>query len=331
MWGCIMSKPNVLTEIAIKMAQDNPTAPSRTLANKLVESYPEYFSKYETRDKAVEYARGIFRRIFGQSGNKSLKSNKSLYRPSRLPGVPAQQFIPDTTPVKLTGYKKLVLLADIHLPYHDEQKLELALSKIQDFAPDALILLGDLMDSAAISTYPKWGYEAQLLSELRAVEEFMLGIKNLLPEHCAIFWKHGNHEDRLRRYISLNSTSLVNAVDSIWYDNLPLLECNIQIVPSYRIIIYEDYTIIHGHETKSSSTNLTNPALQVWKQSGGGKVIAGHFHVYSWYKPPGWKDAFACTLGCFMSKNMPYMMGMPRLDHGFGYIDNGKFKYEDLN
>ena len=50
---------------------------------------------------------------------------------------------------------RCLVLSDIHIPYHDQAALALALAYARDYRPTHIVLNGDILDAQEISSHPK--------------------------------------------------------------------------------------------------------------------------------------------------------------------------------
>lgn len=90
--------------------------------------------------------------------------------------------------------KKTVVLSDIHIPYHDQKALAVAISYMEDYKPDEIILNGDILDNYSCSSYRK--DEArfiELQDELDEVKSFLSHLRELFPK-AKMHYVSGNHE-----------------------------------------------------------------------------------------------------------------------------------------
>lgn len=95
---------------------------------------------------------------------------------------------------------KILILSDIHVPFHDKEVLVKVFALIEDIKPDVFVLNGDFLDLFSISSY-----SANSLEDLRDITlgmEYAEGNKVLnrfdkaLPKKCEKFYLYGNHENR---------------------------------------------------------------------------------------------------------------------------------------
>lgn len=102
---------------------------------------------------------------------------------------------------------RLLLLPDIHAPYHDQRALDVALKFARAWRPDGIIDLGDFADCYSVSDHdkdPRRG--TQLHEELAVVAEVREQLDDLGAglKICTL----GNHEDRYRRYLARQASAL---------------------------------------------------------------------------------------------------------------------------
>lgn len=93
---------------------------------------------------------------------------------------------------KTAGVKKILVLSDLHAPFHDEAALKVAEEFQKDFKPDITIGLGDWIDGTHVSTFPKD------IDQFDTLDEFEMG-NELLDRFNPQVFLEGNHEQRFRR------------------------------------------------------------------------------------------------------------------------------------
>lgn len=103
------------------------------------------------------------------------------------------------------------VLSDIHRPYHNQRKLDLALDLFEDQGITGLLLGGDIADFYTINSYgPKHPDVQQTIeSELIDLDEFLNYLRKRF-KNIRIVFMQGNHEWRLDRYILKNCPSFYN-------------------------------------------------------------------------------------------------------------------------
>jgi len=107
--------------------------------------------------KDIEDARVFLRYIEGKHGPESRKFKTIIQMPER-PKNPYK--LPDSdetdfTPYEIKGHKRVAILSDIHVPYHNIASITAALDYLKKSKPDALLLNGDTIDCHRLSRFIK--------------------------------------------------------------------------------------------------------------------------------------------------------------------------------
>lgn len=107
--------------------------------------------------------------------------------------------------------KKILIIPDTHVPYHDKRALDLMLKVGKDFKPDTVAILGDFADFYSVSSHSKDPNRKRNLEfEIEAVNKELDKIGKLGAD-VNIFIA-GNHEDRLERFLMDKAPELFNMV-----------------------------------------------------------------------------------------------------------------------
>jgi predicted phosphodiesterase len=110
--------------------------------------------------------------------------------------------------------RKVVVIPDIHVPYHHEANVELAISECR--GADHVVILGDLLDAYPLMSHTKNPARKHTMQdELDEANAILSKIRVKAGRNACIDLILGNHEDRLRRYIWQKAPALdgVNALD----------------------------------------------------------------------------------------------------------------------
>jgi predicted phosphodiesterase len=216
-------------------------------------------------------------------------------------------------PITIEG--KAAILSDIHLGIHDKQAITSALTYLKKERIDFLILNGDTLDSTEISTHPKNSKTPKYLHEVTLAKSLLSAIAIDFP-HTKIYFKEGNHEDRLQRYIMANAEALDGIVDLPKI--LDLEAKGIGYVESLRYMIVNNIHVFHGHEIRVSGTNA---ARKLYDRTAHSSLM-GHVHKIGHFVKKGtdgiYRDAF--TTGCLCKLSQGYMMHSDS-QHGFAIIE----------
>lgn len=83
-----------------------------------------------------------------------------------------------------------LVIADLHIRYHNKQALNLALERLPD--NEGLILLGDIVDFGAFMRWTKRPEKLDIFTEIKIVNEILNDIRSTFKGE--IIYKYGNHE-----------------------------------------------------------------------------------------------------------------------------------------
>ncbi len=100
-------------------------------------------------------------------------------------------------------YERILVLSDLHVPYHDRRAIDAVLDFARDFAPDLIVLNGDTYDSYLISRYGKDPKKLRdtLQSEFDAAQPILKRINSLFGD---VILGLGNHDARINALVAEN-------------------------------------------------------------------------------------------------------------------------------
>lgn len=171
-----------------------------------------------------------------------------------------------------------LVIPDTHVPYEDPQAFEVLLKAIDDIKPQELVFIGDFADFYAVSFHSKDPRrEKFLVGEVEKVNKRLDEIDSIGAASRDVVFIEGNHEDRLRRYISDKAPELEGLVDV--NDLFKFKERN------YKHIKYRDHykhgKVYYTHDSGRSGKYAVFHTLGDY----GANVVFGHSHrggvVYS--------------------------------------------------
>lgn len=261
--------------------------------------------------KDVEDARKNLRYIEGKSGAKDRKylKDKSLVieedRPRNPYNLPASEET-DYTPFVIRGYKKVGIMSDIHLPYHNIESITAAISYFKNEKIDALLLNGDTIDCYSLSRFSKDPKKRDFKYELDTLKAFVEILDKELG--AKIFFKIGNHEVRYERFLQEKAHEL-RGVEEFEFSNIIKARANgIDIIDSNRYMKLNSLNGIHGHEYIGGISAPVNVARGLYLR---GKVSAfqGHNHSTSEHTESDMNGKITTTwsIGCLCELNPAYM------------------------
>jgi predicted phosphodiesterase len=115
---------------------------------------------------------------------------------------------------------KVLLIPDVHIPYHDKKAFALMIKAGTEFKPNTIIVMGDLIDNYSISRYEKDPTRERFLKwEVAEANKGLDAICRISPQARKVFLA-GNHEERLDTYIKKEAPQLFGLVDTATLLNL---------------------------------------------------------------------------------------------------------------
>ena len=136
-----------------------------------------------------------------------------------------------------------------------------------------MLLNGDTLDFHGVSFHEKDPRERIISEEIETWREFIAWIKHEL--NCPIYFKIGNHEHRLVRYMQVKAPELLDLPNFNLSEILEFGKHGVSVIGSLQRIKTGKFTIYHGHEFKGSGG--VYPARWLALKSRISSAV-GHFH-----------------------------------------------------
>jgi predicted phosphodiesterase len=280
--------------------------------------------------KDVEDARYRLRYIEGKVGKEKLDKlpNKEFIKlearplnPYNLPESDEDKYEPFT----ISGFKKVGILSDVHLPYHNLTALTTAITYLKKEKVDALLLNGDTLDCHQLSRFIRDPKKRDFKYELDTLKAFMNVIDNELK--CKVFFKIGNHEARYQHFLMQKAGELVG-IEEFEFENIIKARANgIEMIASNRYMKLNELNGLHGHEYIGGISAPVNVARGLYMR---GKVSAfqGHNHSTSEHSETDMNGKITTTwsIGC-LSELHPAYMPLNKWNWGCAMVEldaNGK-------
>ena len=309
-------------KIAEEYCGKYPNMPNLTIAKLLKK---EHGKLYESVEKARDYVRYIR----GQKGDKNRKrsSTKSLFVPTSPYFTLPKSAIVKRMPVNIKG-EKILLLKDIHFPYHDEEALSLALSYGIEKGCDTLYLNGDILDCHTLSRWEKDPESRSFSQELETVRSFLQMVSPLFKK---VYYKEGNHEERYWRYLSSHAPELVE-IDAFNLQSLMWLEqFGVEWIDGRTFAKFNSLNVVHGHEFGQNVFSPVNIARGLYLRAKS-HAICGHWHQTSEHneKDINGKIITTWSVGCLCDLSPRYRPAN-QWNHGFAILhrDGKNFHVEN--
>lgn len=172
--------------------------------------------------------------------------------------------------------EKLLFVPDTHRPYHDKRAWAVMLKAARVFGPDRVVVLGDFLDNAAISSHSKDPSRLERFS--REVRDANLGLDELQSLKAARYdFVEGNHEFRLPRYLQEKAPELCG-MDELTIPALLKLKQRGWVYTPYR------QHLVIGHLNITHDAGKAGPhAHRQARESFEGNAIIGHTHRMATY------------------------------------------------
>jgi len=193
-------------EIILELLEAFPLEPSRTIARIAFDKNPKVFTTIEDARDTVRYYRGTK----GDELRKNLKDGKykKIWESASVTiPEPVKEEREDFILPKVNN--NVLLLSDIHVPYHDKGSLEIAVNWAKTRGVNTVLLLGDVIDFFALSSFMKEPRKINFAYELDVLYEVIYWIADQLP-NAKIYYLPGNHEFRYERYMVRNAPVLLD-------------------------------------------------------------------------------------------------------------------------
>lgn len=220
-------------------------------------------------------------------------------------------------------YRRIAVMSDIHLPYHDRNALVRAIKEVSSIGVDAIYLNGDVMDAYQLSKHEKNKLNRSFKYEVDMTRLFFEELRSKFKEED-IYFKIGNHDQRFDRYIMDNADQLAGLLTL--EDVLRLRDSRIKMVSSMTRVIAGDLSILHGHELPIKGAVNHARAIMLKVASS---VLCGHFHRddVSYMRDLEGNVHIVYGSGCLCKLNPKYMP-INNWNHGYTIVEldgTGKF------
>lgn len=215
-------------------------------------------------------------------------------------------------------HQKMLVLSDIHFPYHDKQALMVALRTGKQENVDSILLNGDILDFYQLSKFTKDYRKPSVKAELDIFRYFIDQLKQRFPD-AAIYYKLGNHEVRLDRWIKHNAQMFDGMLDLEHLINFK--EANITYLKDNIGVKFGKLNIIHGHEVRANGS-LVNIARTYYMKTNS-NIMLGHWHQVQEFTTKTLNGDLhgAWATGCLCKLDADYTYGINSWSHGFAIVE----------
>jgi len=307
------------TSLARDYRTKYPDMPTKKLARIMYNENNLLFTNEETARSSLRYIEGKnganHRLVKAVTGSEFFKVEDRARNPYNLPASDETAF----EPYIIKGHKKVLILSDIHVPYHSIDAITAAIQYAKRTKPDALLLNGDTIDCHRLSRFIKDPKKRNFKLELDTFKALFDIFEKELK--CKIYFKIGNHEERYEHFLYEKASELVG-VEEFEFENIIKARARgIEIIGDKRPMKLNNLWGIHGHEYVGGISAPVNPARGLFLKAKV-STFQGHNHQTSEHTEPTLTGKMVTTwsLGC-LSELHPAYMPLNKWNHGFAEVD----------
>ena len=291
--------------VAAEYCKKYASSSSLSIARALRKDHPKLY-----RD--VDIARNHVRYLRGALGGTHRKKCTEIIPRFKIP----ESYNQDYSEYVITA-RKMLLIADLHIPYHDKPALMCALETGYRERCDTVVILGDLMDCHTLSRFSR-DPEARIFpEEVEATKAFLTMLKKNFKH---VIYKLGNHEERYEHYMMQHAPEIFNTPGGRLDHLLDLGKMGVEFIGQRRVMRAGYLHLIHGHEYTGGTINPVNPARGLFLRSKG-ICVQGHNHQTSEHTEPtiGRDIITDWSIGCLCFLH-PQYSPLNRWNHGAAIV-----------
>lgn len=320
--------------IVKKYLKDFSTMSTNSLAKKIYAENKDYFIDAENCRNVVRY----YRQQHGKKNKKAL-TDKSF--------VPKKGQINSDNPFHLPkayGKKKetlslpsdcrnILMISDLHIPYHDITALTLAMKYGKDKDIDTIFINGDLLDFFQISRFINLERKCSVKEEFEIANKF-LDILNKHFPNVPIYFLKGNHDLRLETYLAVKAPELLGMPQFELDFLLNAKQHNMMVIPDTTLVKMGKLAVTHGHILSKGFIAPVNAARGLFLKAKASSIM-GHVHKVSTHSETNINSKVITTYstGCMCELNPTYSPFANNFSHGFAHIqvfNGGNFAVKNM-
>lgn len=295
-----------------------PDVQSKTIARKIYEENKSVFNSLENVRNTVRYYRGKI----GTDNKKVLSTDKYLKDSdySSWNKIPEGEKELDWDRPKILNFNSVLVLADIHVPYHSKEALISALEYGQKKNVDCIYLNGDFFDFYPMSRFVKDPRRRSFAEEIKTGKLILQLIADNFP-NAKKYFKIGNHDFRYELYMILKAPELLDVAEFSFDKIIGLTKMGYEIVGNKEFSIINNLPVLHGHEAGQSFTNPVNAARGAFLKMLDTCMIS-HYHQpssHSESRSLTFDDITCWSTGCLCDLHPAYAP-VNKWSHGFAII-----------
>ena len=232
----------------------------------------------------------------------------------------------------VAGPAKVLLMNDIHIPFHVTAAVEAAVAHGRRFGADVVFLNGDVFDFHGVSRYDHDGTKLTYTEEIEYGRQFMAYLRGKFPK-ARLIVKAGNHEERLDRYILSRAPALFGLENVTLRSLVGMDGFGAECVGDQRLVKLGKLHAIHGHEYGSGSSAPVNAARWLMLRARRHATM-GHLHHTSEQieQDIGGQQLATWSVGCLCGLSPKYRRLNSRWNHGLATVEvsaDGSFSFDN--
>lgn len=310
-------KPKLEGIIVKEYLDKFPICALASLARKIYKDNPLVFNNVEQIRSLLRYYTGSL----GNKGRKSIEKSGNYTIHTNNYGIPNSENIVKE-PYKIpTRNDKVLVISDLHMPYHDVEAIETALNFGLRKEVNTIIINGDLFDFYKLSRFEKDLRKRDIGYEIECGKIFLKRLRELFPEALIVYYL-GNHDLWYKRFLYSKAPELLGIAEVELNFILGLKELNIVYLDNNRGITLGDLNIRHGHEFFGSGG--VHPARTYYLKAKA-NILVSHVHRTSFFQANDIKRKIhgGWSIGCLSDLSPDYNINS-EYNHGCAYIETQK-------
>jgi predicted phosphodiesterase len=271
-----------------------------------------------TRLRYIEGKLGETNRIKAVAHSKYFMKEARPYNPYKLPESDEEPY----EPYFIKGHKRVLVINDVHIPYHSIQAITAAFDYAKKEKPDAVFVNGDMIDNHQLSYFLKDPRKKNFAVELAILKDFFERLQKVFK--CKIYYKFGNHEERYESYLFQKAKELVG-VEEFEFENIIKARAQgIEIVKDKRLVVMNGLPFVHGHEFGRMVFSPVNAGRGLFLQAIN-SAVKGDCHTTSEHVQPNifGKIFTTWSVGCLCGLH-PKWLPINKWNTGFALVDLDK-------
>ncbi len=294
---------------------------NKEIADKILEDYIKKYphlsnhklSKLVYKNEPLMFSSAEACRIRILRKRKELKIKPPEYKYLTLPkGI--KNLYDD---IVITGTYRILILSDIHIPFHDDENLRYILDKKEKY--DIIILNGDILDVYSLSRFEKDPRLRSFAEEIKIAKLFFTYLRQKFKK-AKIIYKAGNHEERYEKFLYNKAPELFGIDEYRLEKILNLDNFGIEYVDNRKVIKINELYILHGHEYGNSYSPV-NPSRTIYLRSKKNTLV-GHWHQPSTHQEPSIDKKFVTcwSTGCLCDL-YPKWLPLNKWATGYAFLE----------